>query len=91
MIVVGIYKKNAKNFAGLTLADDWKNFTRRISFYYSNVFEIKEKILNGGIVELPYISLQLDRRRENIRVKNERRKPVNSIIYLKTANRSVGL
>jgi len=89
MIVVGIYKSNAKNFAGLTIADDWKNFTRRISFYYSNIFEVKEKILNGGIVELPYISLQLDRRRKNIKVKNERRKPVNSIIYLKTADKRI--
>jgi len=73
MIIVGIYKSNAKNFSGLTIADDWKNFTRRIGFYYSNIFEVKEKILNGKVVELPYISLQLDRRRENIKVKNERR------------------
>jgi len=80
MIVVGIYKSNAKNFAGLTIADDWKNFTRRISFYYSNIFEIKEKILNGRVVDLPYITLQKERRCKNVRVKDERRKPVKSII-----------
>jgi len=74
MIIIGIYKSNAKNFAGLTIADDWKNFTRRIGFYYPNIFEIKEKILNGGIVELPYIVLQLDRRIDKKKIKDERRR-----------------
>jgi len=74
MIIIGIYKNNAKNFAGLTIADDWKNFTRRIGFYYSNIFEVKEKILNGGIVELPYIVLQLDRRIDKKKIKDERRR-----------------
>ncbi|MBA7501017.1 hypothetical protein ES704_03779 [subsurface metagenome] len=73
MIVVGIYKSNAKNYAGLTIADDWKSFTRRISFYYKNVFEVKEKILNGEVISLPYISLQLDRRKKSVKVKDERR------------------
>lgn len=73
MIVVGIYKSNARNFAGLTIADDWKNFTRRIGFYYSNIFEVKEKILNGKVIELPYLTLQLDRRCKDIPVRDERR------------------
>jgi len=90
MIVVGIYNSSARNFAGLTIARDWKHFTRRLRYYYSNIFEVKEKILNGKVVELPYISLQLDRRCKNVKVKDERRRPVNSIIYLKTADRSVG-
>lgn len=72
MIVVGIYKDNA-NVGGLTIADDWKNFTRRIGFYYSNIFEIKEKILNGKIIDLPYITLQLDRRVKRGKVETERR------------------
>ncbi|GAJ12151.1 unnamed protein product, partial [marine sediment metagenome] len=62
MIVVGIYKDNAKQFAGKVIIDDWKNFTRRLRYYYSNIFTVKEKILNGGIIELPYISLMKDRR-----------------------------
>jgi hypothetical protein len=72
MIVVGIYKNNA-DVGNLIIADDWKNFTRRIGFYYSNIFAIKEKILNGEIIDLPYITLQKDRRRRNIKVKSERR------------------
>jgi hypothetical protein len=80
MLIVGIYKSNAKNFAGLTIADDWKSFTRRISFYYKNVFEVKEKILNGEVISLPYISLMKDRRCKDIKVKDERRKPVKAII-----------
>ena len=74
MIVVGIYKDNAKNFSGLTIADDWKNFTRRIGFYYSNIFEVKEKILNGKVIDLPYMTLQIDRRKSaEKRIKDERR------------------
>lgn len=77
MLVIGIYKDNAKQFAGLTIAKDWKNFTRRLKYYYSNIFEIKEKILNGGIVELPYLTLQRDRRIKNTKISNERRKKLN--------------
>ncbi|MBA7541181.1 hypothetical protein ES705_33488 [subsurface metagenome] len=73
MIVIGIYKGNAKNFSGLTIARDWKNFTRRIGFYYSNIFQIKEKILNGAVIDLPYITLRLDRRVKRERVEIERR------------------
>jgi len=74
MIVVGIYKDNAKNFAGLTIVDDWKKFTRRLRYYYSNIFEVKEKILNGEVIDLPYITLQKDRRiNKEKRTENERR------------------
>ena len=73
MIVIGIYKGNAKSFSGLTIADDWKKFTRRIGFYYSNIFQVKEKILNGKIIDLPYITLQIDRRVKKGKVEIERR------------------
>jgi len=73
MIVVGIYKSNAKNFAGLTIAREWKDFTRRLRYYYSDIFEIKERILNGKVIDLPYITLQLDRRVRRERVETERR------------------
>jgi len=73
MIVVGIYKDNARNFAGLTIARDWKDFTRRLRYYYSDIFEIKERILNGKVIDLPYVTLQLDRRVRRERVETERR------------------
>ncbi|MBA7514237.1 hypothetical protein ES705_06262 [subsurface metagenome] len=73
MIVVGIYKPSARNFSGLTITGDWKEFTRRLRYYYSNIFEIKEKILNGTVIDLPYITLQLDRRIKREKVEVERR------------------
>lgn len=73
MIVVGIYKDNAENFAGLTIVGDFKDFTRRLRSYYSNIFEVKERILNGEVISLSYITLRKDRRVNNKRVKKERR------------------
>ncbi|MBA7485338.1 hypothetical protein ES707_20883 [subsurface metagenome] len=73
MLVVGIYKSNARNFSGLTIVDDWKSFTRRLKYYYSNIFSIKEKILNGEIIDLPYITLQIDRRVKREKVEVEKR------------------
>lgn len=73
MLVVGIYKDNAENFAGLTIVNDWKDFTRRLRYYFSNIFEIKEKIINGEIIDLPYITLQRDRRKKDIPVMKDRR------------------
>ncbi|MBA7582541.1 hypothetical protein ES695_10380 [Candidatus Atribacteria bacterium 1244-E10-H5-B2] len=73
MLVVGTYKSNAEHFSGLVIARNWKDFTRRISCYFPSVNEVKMKILSGEIIDLPYISLQKDRRTQNIRVKIERR------------------
>jgi len=73
MLVVGIYNDSARNFKGLTIADDWKNFTRRLRYYFADVNKVKDRIIGGEIIELPYITLQRDRRRENVRVTNERR------------------
>ncbi|MBA7538289.1 hypothetical protein ES705_30564 [subsurface metagenome] len=70
---MGIYKRNAENFSGLTIVRDWKNFTRRLRYYYSNIFEIKEKILNGAVIDLPYITLQKDRRVKNVNIGLKRR------------------
>ncbi|MBA7565734.1 hypothetical protein ES695_07015 [Candidatus Atribacteria bacterium 1244-E10-H5-B2] len=73
MLVVGIYKDNAKNFANRTIVGDWKEFTRRLRSYYSNIFEVKKKILNREIIDLPYITLQIDRRIKREKVEVERR------------------
>jgi len=73
MIVVGIYKRNAENFSGLTIARDWKDFTRRLGYYYPNIFEVKERILNGEVIDLPYIILQKDRRVKNVNIGLKRR------------------
>jgi len=72
MLVVAIYKKNA-DIGNLTLVRDWKDFTRRLKYYYSNIFTIKEKVLNGEIIDLPYLTLRLDRRIKREKVRIERR------------------
>lgn len=73
MLVVGIYKDNAKNFAGLTIANDWKDFSRRLRYYFADIYKIKEEIINGAVISLPYMTLQRDRRIKGIPVKEERR------------------
>jgi len=73
MLVVGIYKDNAKNFSGLTIVKDWKDYSRRLSYYFKNIFEVKEKIINGEIIELPYITLRLNRRIKREKIEIERR------------------
>ncbi|GAI81382.1 unnamed protein product [marine sediment metagenome] len=80
MLVVGIYNDSARNFKGLTIVDDWKSFTRRLRYYFSDVNKVKDRIIGGEIIELPYITLQRDRRCQSIKVKDERRQPVKAII-----------
>jgi len=81
MLIVGIYNDSARNFKGLTIVDDWKSFTRRLRYYFSDVNKVKDRIIGGEIIGLPYITLQKDRRCKDVRVKDERRgRPVKAII-----------
>jgi len=73
MIVVGIYKRNAENFSGLTIANDWKDFSRRLSYYFSDIGKVKDRIIAGEVINLPYIILQKDRRISDINIGLKRR------------------
>ncbi|GAI62468.1 unnamed protein product [marine sediment metagenome] len=82
MLVVATYKENAGEFANLTFATTFGSLYKRLRLYFSttNIGIIKAKILGGEKITIPYMVLQKDRRRENIKVTDERRKPVKAII-----------
>jgi len=82
MIVVVTYGKDAREFANLTFATTFGSLYKRLRLYFSttNIGIVKAKILGGEKINVPYMVLQKDRRRENISVTDERRKPVKSII-----------
>ncbi|MBA7565243.1 hypothetical protein ES708_06919 [subsurface metagenome] len=76
MLIVQKYKKDAGEFANLTSAVTFGSLVGRLKLYFSDLKKVKAKILGGGKVSIPYMILQRDRRRENIEVTDERRKPV---------------
>jgi len=82
MLIVATYKKDAGEFANLTFTTNFGSLYKRLRLYFSttNIGIVKAKILGGEKISIPYMVLQRDRRRENIGVTDERRKPVKSII-----------
>ncbi|MBA7528492.1 hypothetical protein ES705_20679 [subsurface metagenome] len=82
MLVVATYKKDAGEFADLTFTTTFGSLYKRLRLYFSttNIGIIKADILSGEKITIPYMVLQKDRRRESIRVTDERRRPVKSII-----------
>ena len=73
MIVVRTYTENAEEFAGLTTALDFEDCKRRLRLYFENVGKIKAMLFAGEIINLPYVTLQKDRRIRDVRIENERR------------------
>lgn len=73
MIVVRTHKSNARYLAGITTAVEWEKCIKQLKCYFSNVKEIKEKILTGKIIDTPYAIFQHDRRKKGISVGNDRR------------------
>ena len=71
MIVVRIYKGNADALAGLTTAVNFENCIKQLKWYFSNIIKVKERIIAGKIIDLPYLTLQRDRR-ESIRRRGSR-------------------
>ncbi|MBA7689968.1 hypothetical protein ES703_98487 [subsurface metagenome] len=77
MIVVKIFKDNAEKFKNLTSAVTFESCKSRLRFYFSNLGKVKERILSGEIINLPYLTLQKDRRVEGKKVEDERRKTIS--------------
>lgn len=74
MIVVRTYKGNARYLlTGITTALEWEKCIKQLKYYFSNIKEIKEKILTGKIIDTPYAIFQRDRRKNGIPVGNDRR------------------
>ena len=75
MIVVRIFKDNARRFANLTTAVNFEACKRLLKLYFSDLEEIKERIIAGKIIDLPYLILQRDRRvNQEKKIRNERRR-----------------
>ena len=79
MIAVRIFKDNAKEFANLVDAVNFEACKRRLRLYFSNLERVKERIIAGEIISIPYVTFQKDRRiNKEKRIKNERRSYIKS-------------
>lgn len=75
MIVVRIFKDNAKKFANLINSVTFEAYKRRLRLYFPDLKKVKERIIAGEKIDIPYLTLQRDRRiNQEKRVRNERRK-----------------
>ncbi|MBA7583169.1 hypothetical protein ES708_25109 [subsurface metagenome] len=80
MKVIQTYKENAGEFSGLTSAIEFEDCRRRLRLYFKDIGGVKARLINGEKISMPYLTLQKDRRIKNIKVKDERRRPVSELI-----------
>ncbi len=79
MIVVKIFKESAGKI-NKTSAVTFEACKRRLRLYFSDLEKVKERIISGEIIDLPYLILQRDRRvNEEKRIRNERRRHLMQI------------
>lgn len=79
MIVVKIFKDNAEKFANLATAVTFEDCKRRLGLYFSDLEKVKERIIAGEIIDIPYATFQKDRRvNKEKRIENEQRKYLKS-------------
>ena len=75
MIIVRIFKDNARKFANLTSAVNFEACKRRLRLYFSDLKKVKGRIKAGEIISIPYVNLQKDRRiNKKKMIRNERRR-----------------
>jgi len=75
MIMIKIFKDNAGYLAGINTAVNLENCKKQLSYYFANIIKVKERIIAGEIIDLPYLTLQRDKRvNEEKRIKNDRRR-----------------
>ncbi len=73
MIVVRTFKDNSGKFANLTTAVNFEACKRRLGLYFSELEKVKERIIAGEIINIPYVTFQRDRRKKDISVRDNRR------------------
>jgi len=79
MIVVRICKDNAGKFANLISAVNFEACKRRLRLYFPDLERVKERIIAGEIIDIPYVTFQRDRRiNKEKRIENERRVHIKS-------------
>jgi len=74
MIVIKIYKNNALYLAGKISVVRWEKCAKQLKLYFPDIEKIRDKITKGEIIDIPYMTLQKDRRIHKKKVKIERRK-----------------
>ncbi|MBA7564088.1 hypothetical protein ES695_01335 [Candidatus Atribacteria bacterium 1244-E10-H5-B2] len=80
MLVVRILKDNAENFASYTSIVTFESCKRRLRLYFTNLEKVKERIVTGEIIDIPYITFQKDRRVNKKKMfRNERRKNLEAV------------
>ncbi|GAI73317.1 unnamed protein product, partial [marine sediment metagenome] len=62
MKVVQKYKQNAERFSGITSAVSWESCKKRLRLYFKNIGQIKARLFAGEIIDIPFVTLQKDRR-----------------------------
>ena len=73
MIVVSIFKENA-GLDNPASAVTFEACKKRLRLYFSDLEKVKQKIIAGEIIDIPYLTLQKDRRiNKEKQFKNERR------------------
>jgi len=73
MIVVQKYKQDAERFSGITSAVTFESLKKRLRLYFKNIGQIKARLFAGEKIDIPFVTLQKDRRVRDIKVTNERR------------------
>jgi len=88
MLVVKIFKDNAWYLAGIATAVNFENCVKQLKYYYADIIKVKERIIAGKIIDLPYLTLQRDRRvNQEKKVRDERRR---HLIHLSRKTKSKG-
>jgi hypothetical protein len=80
MLVVQKYTKDAENFSGITTAVTFESLKRRLRLYFTNIGKCKAMLYAGKVINLPYVTLQRDRRVRDIKVSNNRRRKTDQMI-----------
>jgi len=87
MIVVSIFKDNA-GLDNITSAVTSEACKRRLRLYFSDLKKVKERIIAGKIIDIPYLTLQRDRRvSQEKRIRDERKR---HLIHLSRKIKSQG-
>ena len=61
VLVVQKFKNNAGRLANKTSVDTFEACKRRLRLYFSDLEEVKKRIIAGEIIDLPYLTVQRDK------------------------------
>ncbi len=74
MKVVQKYKKDAEQFSGITSAVTFESLKKRLGLYFTNIGKVKARLFAGEKIDIPFVTLQKDRRIRDLKVFDERRR-----------------